>query len=59
MPLRTTPVLFQLWVSFPHGSDHRVGARVGSRDCLALEGEDKLQPSNGTGWALAGPLRAR
>lgn len=28
-------------------------------DCLALEGEDKLQPNNGAGWVLAGPLRAR
>ena len=34
-------------------------SRSWSWDCLALEGEDKLQPSNGAGWVLAGPLRAR
>lgn len=32
VPLRTTPALFQLWVSFTHGSssDHHVGAGVGA-----------------------------
>ena len=38
-PLRTTPVHSQLWASFTHGSssDHPVGSRSWSRDCLALE----------------------